>query len=168
MSYSIHTTKGLIISQRALREADRVYSIVTRDFGLIRATATGVRKGHSKLRGLIEPISLASVSLVRGKEYWRLTSAELIERIDSTEELLKPLLVLEKLVQGEAPNQELFDAVEKMLTPSVNKDEMFEIRLVSIILFHLGYLKEEDLKLEKKELIKAINHGLEASHLTSN
>ena len=123
MSYSIHTTKGLVISQRALREADRVYSILTRDLGLIRATATGVRKGHSKLRGLIEPISLASVSLVRGKEFWRITSAELIERIGSTEKLLKPLAVLEKLVQGEAPNPELFDAVEKIILSKEIKSE---------------------------------------------
>jgi DNA repair protein RecO (recombination protein O) len=166
VSYSIHTTKGLIISQRALREADRVYSILTQDFGLIRATATGVRKGHSKLRGLIEPISLASVSLVRGKEYWRITSAELILKIGSTEELLKPLSVLEKLVQGEAPNKELFEAVVKIIQEGI-KDEMFEIKLVSVILFHLGYLKEEDLNLNKIELIKAINHGLEASHLTN-
>ncbi len=165
MSYSIHTTKGLIISQRALREADRVYSILTQDFGLVRAMATGIRKGHSKLRGALEPLSLSSVSLVRGKEFWRIISAELINKISSTEEILKPLALLEKLVQGEAPNPELFNAVE-MLTLSVNKhDEMFEIHFVATILFHLGYLKEGDLKLEKKELIKAINHGLESSHL---
>lgn len=167
MSYSIYTTKGLVISQRALREADRVYSILTKDFGLIRATATGVRKGHSKLRGLIEPVSLSSVSLVRGKEYWRITSAELIEKIPTTEELLKPLALLEKLVQGEAPSPELFETIEKMIQSEEPRDEMFEIQFVAEILFHLGYLKESDLKLEKKELIKAINHGLEASNLTN-
>ncbi len=177
MSYSIHTTEGLVLSYRSLREADRVYSILTRDFGLIRATATGVRKGHSKLRGVIEPISLVQVSLVKGREYWRLTSAEFIQKVESSEEILKPLALLEKLVQGEAPNSELFEAVKKIITPPkppLSKgrakggvDEMFEIKLVAQILFHLGYLREEGLNLEKKELIQAINHGLEASHLTN-
>lgn len=153
-----------MLSYRPLREADRVYSIMTREFGLVRATATGVRKGHSKLRGLLEPISLVSVSLVRGKEYWRITSAESIRVITPTEEILKPLALLEKLVQGEAPNPELFDAVKKIVLSSPG-DDMFEIHFVATILFHLGYLKEEDLKLDKKGLIKLINKGLEASHL---
>lgn len=164
MSYTIHTTEGLVLSYRPLREADRVYSILTKDLGLIRATATGVRKGHSKLRGLLEPISLVSVSLVRGKEYWRITSAEFIKAIPSTSEILKPLALLEKLVQGEAPNPELFEGVKESVM-SYPGDDMFEIHFVSQILFHLGYLKETDLKLDKKGLIKAINKGLEASHL---
>ena len=45
------------------------------------------------------------------------------------------------------------------------RDEMFEVRIVSKILFHLGYLKELDMALGKKSLIKAINEGLQASHL---
>ncbi len=156
------------MSQRALREADRVYSILTEELGLVRATATGVRKGHSKLRGLLEPLSLSSVSLVRGKEFWRITSSELIKKIDSSEEILRPLALLEKLVQGEAPNPELFKAVEKIILDKEKHGETFEIHFVAHILFHLGYLKEGDLVLPKKEMIKAINQGLEASQLTNS
>jgi DNA repair protein RecO (recombination protein O) len=166
MSYSIHTTEGLIISFRPLREADRVYSILTRDLGLIRATAIGVRKDASKLRGSLEPLTLASLSLVRGKEYWRLTSAQVIATIPSTPEMLRPLALLEKLVQGESAHQELFDMVREAILDRKADDEMFEVRLVATILFHLGYLNKEDLTLPKPELIKAINHGLDASHLT--
>jgi hypothetical protein len=72
---------------------------------------------------------------------------------------------LERLVQGEAAHQELFDNVEKFLI-SPNTEENFEINFVAHILQPLGYLKESDLKLAPKELIKAINNGLEASHLT--
>ncbi len=155
MSYHIYTTKGIILSARPKGEADRLYSILTRDFGLIRAHAIGIRKSTSKLRGALEPVSLSTVSLVRGKEFWRLTSAEVIKRFKKT----KPLALLEQLVAGEAAHPELFDAVEKHL----NSDETV---LVSQILFHLGYLKKSDLDLPKKELIKAINQGLESSHLT--
>ena len=165
MSYHIYTTRGVVLAERPMREADRVYSILTRDFGLIRATATGVRKEASKLRGALEPFVLSSISLVRGKEYWRLTSAESIQNISSAPAIARPLALLEKLVQGEAHHSELFDAVEQSIIVPEANNEMFEIRLVSIILFHLGYLKESDLTLDKKALIKAINEGLQASHL---
>lgn len=166
MSYHIYTTKALVLSERPLREADRVYSILTRDLGLIRATALGVRKEGSKLRGSLEPVSLISVSLVRGKEYWRITSAEIIKRIEAEPEILKPLALLEKLVQGEVEHPELFDEAEKFLG-SYSREENFELRFVAHMLYHLGYLKASDLKLEKKELIHAINAGLQATQLTN-
>lgn len=166
MSYTIHTTESLVLSYRPLREADRVYSIMTRELGLVRATATGVRKDSSKLRGALEPFSLSSVSLVRGKEYWKATSASVLKKVPSVPEIARPLALLEKLVQGEAPNPELFDAIKGIVLSSHGYD-MFEIHFVATILFHLGYLKEEDLKLDKKGLIKAINNGLDVSHLTT-
>ena len=166
MSYHIYTTRGIALSERPRREADRIYTIMTRDLGLVRVVASGVRKETSKLRGALEPFVLSKVSLVRGKEHWRATSAECIRSISPKPAIARPLILLEKLVQGEAPHPELFDAVENALLSPEPHDEMFEIRLVSRILFHLGYLKEDDLTLGKKSLVKAINEGLQASHLT--
>lgn len=166
MSYHIYTTKGIVLSERAWHESDRIYSILTKDLGLIRATAIGVRKEGSKLRGSLEPFSLTLVSVVRGKDYWRITSAQALESISSLPSVARPLDLLEKLVQGEVPHPELFDAIEEAIVSLEIGDELFEITLVSRILYHLGYLKESDLSLDKKGLIKAINEGLEASHLT--
>lgn len=165
MSYHIYTTDALILSSRPLREADRVYSILTRDLGLVKATALGVRKEGSKLRGSLEPVMLATVSLVKGKEYWRLTSALSESVIPPAPETLRPLALLEKLVQGEAAHPELFDGVKQFLTLSA-RDEDFETNFVAAILHHLGYLKESDLSLPKKELTQAINAGLQSSQLT--
>lgn len=172
MSYHIYTTKGITLSYRPWREADRIYSILTRDLGLVRARALGVRKETSKLRGSLEPITLATVSLVRGKEHWRVTSVEMVKKVEPRPEILKPFALLEKLVQGEAAHPELFDAVEALLasdmiyhiTSKEGKEE-FETGLVGRILEKLGYLKESDLDLPKKELVKAINEGIQASHL---
>lgn len=166
MSYHIYTTKGIVLSERGIGEADRIYSILTRDFGLIRASATGVRKAESKLRGALEPFTLSTISLVKGKDYWRTTSAEMIKTISNSPFIARPLALVEKLVQGESPNVGLFDTVEGAISSSKSLDEVFEISLVSKILYHLGYLKESDLNLDKKELIRAINEGIQASHLT--
>jgi recombinational DNA repair protein (RecF pathway) len=173
MSYHVYTTRGLVLSERSVREADRIYTILTRDLGLLHATALGVRKEPSKLRGNIEPLSLSSISFVRGKEYWRITSAEMIKKIPAYLAISRPLVLIEKLVQGEAPNPELFDAVEEasLFCPERGQevfelhDEMFEVRLVSQILLHLGYLERDSLDLDKKSLIKLINEGIQASHL---
>ena len=165
MSYHIYNTKGLVLSERPRREADRVYTILTRDLGLVRATALSVRNESSKLRGALEPVTLSLVSLVRGKEYWRTTSAESLRKISPSPTIMRPLALLEKLVQGEAPHPELFDAIVEKLDAHEHVTEQFEIKLVSQILFHLGYLKEEDLDLGKKDLIEAINRGIEVSHL---
>jgi len=165
VSYHIYTTRGIVLSERPLREADRVYTIMTRDLGLVQATALGVRKEASKLRGALEPFVLSKISLVRGKEHWRVTSAECIQSISPTPTVARPLVLLEKLVRGEASHPELFDAVEDALLSAEPYDEMSEIRLVSRMLFHLGYLKEDDLTLGKKSLVKAINEGIQASHL---
>lgn len=166
MSYHIYTTKGIVLSEKPVREADRIYTVMTRDLGLIRATAMGVRKESSKLRGNIEPFSLAMVSFVKGREYWRLTSAELIKVVSPSPFIARPLALLEKLIQGESANQELFDMVEEAISSFEPPDDTFEANIVSQILYHLGYLKKSDLALDKKSLIKAINEGLQASHLT--
>lgn len=166
MSYHIYTTKGITLSYRPWREADRVYSILTRDLGLIRATALGVRKEPSKLRGSLEPIMLATVSLVRGKEHWRVTSVDSVKKIEPRPEILKPLTLLERLVQGESAHPELFEVIEQFVMSS-QVDESFETQFVAHILWQLGYIKKGDLNLEEKELIKAINNGLESSHLTN-
>lgn len=158
MSYHIYTTKGLVLSARPVREADRTYAILTRDLGLVKASATGVRKEGSKLRGALEPFVISQVSLVRGKEYWRITAAEALRPVPAKASLGRPLALLERLVAGEAAHPELFDAVERHLDAE-------ETTLVAHILHQLGYLKKEDLNLEKKELINAINDGLSQSHL---
>ena len=165
MSYHIYTSRGIVLSERPMREADRIYTVMTRDLGLVRALATGVRKEQSKLRGSIEPFSLSALSFVKGKEYWRMTSAELIKRISPTPNIARPLALLEKLIQGESSNPELFDDIEKNTLSPGPHDEMFEANMVSKILFHLGYLKKSDMTLDKKDLIIAINNGLQASHL---
>jgi DNA repair protein RecO len=165
VSYHIYTTKGLVLAATPVREADRVYAILTRDLGLIRASAAGVRKEGSKLRGAVEPFVIAQVSLVRGKEYWRLTSAEALRSVAAAPSLARPLALLQQLVQGEEANSELFDVIEQFVSGQRGDGEMLEAQFAAHILYHLGYLKKEDMNLDKKELIKAINDGLRQSQL---
>ena len=164
MSYHIYTTTGIVLSERPHKEVDRIYSILTRDFGLIKAMALGVRKEASKLRGSLEPFSLSTISLIRGKEFWRVTSSQMLHKITPAPAVARPLSLLEKLVQGEAVHPELLDLLERELLEKVYTED-FEVRLVAKILSELGYLRKEDLNLDKKALVQAINEGLKHSHL---
>lgn len=164
MPYHIYTTKGLVLSARPSREADRVYAILTEDLGLVHARAGGVRLEKSKLRGFLEPYSVVRISLVRGKEYWRVTSAEFMRALPARPALARPLALIEKLVAGEEPHPELFRAVESFINEH-GIDESFETGLVATALYHLGYLREGDLSMTGKDLVAAINRGLRETHL---
>lgn len=158
MSYHIYTTKGVVLVERPVREADRIYTILTCDLGLMRATALGVRKESSKLRGHIEPFSLSSISFVRGREHWRVTSATLIESLSSKFKekpkvflsFVKSFSLLEKLVAGEEKHPELFNDIEAIINLAtdsdleVNEAESLEILLATRILFNLGYISKKD------------------------
>ena len=73
--YHIHHTEGIILSSKNYGEAGKYYSLLTRDLGLINASAQGVRKISSKLRFVLQDFSYIKVDLVHGKDFWRLTSA---------------------------------------------------------------------------------------------
>ncbi len=76
MSYHIYHTKAYIIDSKESGEANKILTVLTEDLGLIRVSAQSVRLGVSKLKASIQDFSYSKVSVVRGKEVWRLTNAE--------------------------------------------------------------------------------------------
>ena len=195
MSYHIYTTKGIILKERVLKEADKSVKILTKDLGLINAMAIGARKGSSKRSPALTELSVGKFSLVRGKKDWRVTNAELdvniYSRLKKNKSLLhamvRPLSLVEKLVQGEEKNKRLYDILEDSIIfaaeNDMNTDEIkkFEIFTVAKILGELGYLNNESLNeiLDSEiltldnlknikssgPLIKMINSGIRASGL---
>lgn len=160
MSYTVYTTEGFILSTSPQGEANRLYRIFTREFGLVIATAQGVRLGKSKLKGHLTEFSLTSVSLVKGKEFWRITSAQTLEKNKSIL-YVQILTVLKRMLQGEGEHRELFDFLRKKLGGDIDETEvMLEI------LVHLGYLNKNEIQgSDTKKRIALINQGLKASQL---
>jgi recombinational DNA repair protein (RecF pathway) len=76
MSHHIYQTKAYIIDSFEIGEANKKLVMLTEDLGLIQVIAQGVRLGKSKLKASIQDLSFSKVSVVRGKEVWRLTNAE--------------------------------------------------------------------------------------------
>ena len=129
--YVIHTTPGFIIESRPRGEAGKLLSIFTRDLGLVLASAQGIRFEKSKLRYHSQEYSFGEFSFVRGKEFWRLTSAN-AGQIKSDQKLVtfsdeaiashspaaareivgRIALLLRRLLHGEEAHPELFNEVQ--------------------------------------------------------
>jgi len=151
MHHKYHT-EGLILGSRNYGEAGKCYYIFTRDLGMIFASAAGVRKLSSKLRFVLQDYAYVKVDFVRGKEFWRLTSASktnkfesLVKDMDKFAVYSNVLHLLKRLLTGEEVNKELFTNLLdglNILENSNSKDELrnIEIILVLRILDSLGYI----------------------------
>jgi recombinational DNA repair protein (RecF pathway) len=155
--YAIHTTPGFIIDSRPRGEAGKLLYVFTRDLGLVLATAEGIRLEKSKLRYHVRDYSFGTFSFVRGKEFWRLTSAAReeggSEKLTSTtpsELIVRIAGLLKKFLHGEEPHPELFDVihscgvfVEKHSVLDREQAKSFESLIVLRMLYHLGYVGKD-------------------------
>lgn len=134
-------------------EGSKTVALFTRELGFLTASAQSVREERSKLRYGLQEFSYSDTTLVRGKEFWRLTRADLIENV--SEELAdskkavrmvaRVVALLRRLLVGEEKNEPLFIAVLDGFryvknTARENSIEGAEIVLVLRILYFLGYL----------------------------
>ncbi len=188
MSHHKYTTEAFVISSRNYGEADATFFLITPDLGSIWARAAGIRKEESKLRYSLEIYSRALVTVVRGREVWRVTSAESISLARHIECVARVFSLLDKLIHGEDKVSDVFYIIVDLFT---NLDEfggghiaIESIELVTVlrILFALGYVGENDVTNDflinkittesiidiqkyKVEILKIINTSLHSTHL---
>lgn len=70
-----YVTHAVVLYRSPLSEAATLVTLLTSDLGLIRARAEGLRKPGAKLSAALQTFSESEVTLVRGKEGWRLSGA---------------------------------------------------------------------------------------------
>lgn len=152
--HHIYTTKAIIIKSIPIGEANKYYFLLTQDLGFVRATAQGVRLDKSKLKGHLQDFCMVSISLVRGKDIWRITSVETIENRSFLKDINKLIAIknifsmLTRLLHGEEKNEPLFNSVESsynfLLRNKLSQDSIKNLETITIlrILYHLGYFKK--------------------------
>src|SRR5919198_1265913 len=64
----LYRTPAIVLKRMDLREADRILTLYTRDYGKLRAVAKGVRRTTSRSAGHLELFTLADVLLAQGRE----------------------------------------------------------------------------------------------------
>lgn len=162
MSHHIYQTRAFIIDSLDTGEANKFIAMFTEDLGLIYVAAQGVRLVQSKLRPSIQEMSFSKVSLVRGRELWRLTSAEKLisladRRIhaDLRKVSAEILQFVRRLVQGEEKHDALFTYVIEFFE-FLLKNSAFSITHISAlsalsragILHELGYGSHDALMMD--------------------
>lgn len=197
--YNIYTTHGIIIKAKPTGEADKILSVFTKSFGRVELYVKGARNITSKLRPHLELYCYLRVSFVAGKDFFRLTDAENFCLFDKTREngakfgiFARTLNFLEKMLQGQEKNEELWNALINSFVylnelhdgSEKNLNKTLENILVLKILYFLGYIGDDknfvsDIinnknlspdTLQKyvlfdKEISKLINTGLKESGL---
>ena len=156
MPHHIYTTEAFVLESVAVGESDRFYTLFTKELGLVRASGRGVRLEKSKLRPNLQDFSRINLSIVRGKEVWRITNAKVEESLHVRYALRKDILsviahlfiLIKRLVTGEEKNEKLFlvlnDIVRFLdltdIDPSFSA--AFELIAVLKVLDNLGYAGE--------------------------
>lgn len=191
--HHIHHTEGIILGSGDFGETGKYYSVFTRDLGMIYASAQGVRKMSSKLRFILQDFAYLKIDLVRGKDFWRITSAsktnklEKLSRSETFEVFINISKLLKRLLAGEDPNRDLFvDLISglSVLEKSKTKEELRNVEAIIVlrILNNLGYIGgneilkdfikspfEEDLVFKASEnrtkILHQINKALKETHL---
>lgn len=193
MSHTIYNTEAFVLSSKNSGEADRLFELFTKDFGVVSAKATGIRKIEAKARFVVQDFRYVDISLVKGKNYWRLISARPIHELNSIKSLatssrIRSLQLIQKLAPKEEQLENLFKELVNAYSFSSkihpDKEEMsgLEALLALKILHSLGYWGDEQgdkyfvtspfdnetiekINKTRKYIIKELNKSLKATHL---
>ncbi len=194
MSYHIYTTEGLILKKKSVRESDTLLYVLTKDYGLILASARSSRLLKSKLRQFLQEYSLVRLSCIKSKNGWKITNADNVTTsfynypISSRPVLANISAVLLKMITGETPQKEIFEIVRDgfaSLANYQNESEMRSIEILTVfrLMNKLGYVpyhselsrfadnsdwrKElfKEAEQERTYLISTINKAIKESHL---
>ena len=191
--YKVSTSEGLVLGKRGVGEENAFVAILTKDLGLIKASARAARRENSKLRYGLEPLMVGEFSFIRGRNDWRLTSGrelshELVSRdIKRRQAAGRIIKLLSRLIHGEEVNADLYIAVVEGLRALAqnesSSEETIEMILVLRVLSHLGYVPElpelrpfveqdilsptltEEVLRSRSFLIRTINESLYATGL---
>ena len=140
-----YQTKGIVLNQKAIGEADRIVTLYTADRGKVRAVAGGIRKAKSRLAGHLEPLTLVEVSMAHGRDLDHVTEAETIYSFRTLREDLGKLstgMYLAELVESFGQEQsanyrefELLVNALRVLETTENAEILvrwFEVQVLSI------------------------------------
>ena len=189
MSYHIYQTEGIILAKRDVGEADRLFGILTKEFGRIDAIAQGIRRVESKLRYSLSTFSYARLGLVASRTFWRIVDAEELNgwiNIRETPEKLAVVFriaeLINRMVKGQEPDTAFWEEAKNaflFLEQYESSQEEIDLQIFELltqlkILSHLGYVAEREKWLNlslaetqkmKPLIISVINKALQESQL---
>jgi DNA repair protein RecO (recombination protein O) len=154
-------TEAVVLRHTDWGEADRLLTIFTSYRGKLRAIAKGVRKLNSRKAGHLEPFTLVNLMQARGRDFWIVTQAEMVESFSHLREDLRLtgaasylIELIDRFTYEEQENHPLYQILVESLKRLDGGDDVFvTTRYFEFRLFdHLGY---------RPQLINCVNCGKE-------
>lgn len=155
--YHKHTTFAFVLNVSPSGEKNHFITLFTREFGMIRAKAQSVRVADSKLRYALQEYSYIEVSLVKGKDIWRITNAlpiyniyfELKEKKEILMAIARVFSLIKRLLPDEGSEIYIFNDIEAICENAQNVEytkkaiETIEWLFVIRMMCFLGYSHKE-------------------------
>jgi len=184
-----YSTRAIVLGRQPSGEESLSASLLTEDFGLIRARSQGARKRGSKMSAGLQTLSSSDVTLLRGRDGWRMAGA--VPEVNwardlSAEARTRAARVLEladRLIRGEHEDAALFSILDGFLRslPERTSEDQDALEALAVVrLLHALGLDAGDVFGEPDEyteeaiasatharasLIARINRGIAASGL---
>lgn len=144
--HTLHATDAFVLAHYARGEVSRVYKLFTRERGLLYAHGQGVRDIRNRNRYALGTGVYTMVTLVRGREVWRITGARQPEHpraYERSPEVRRILALLGKILPVEDRAHTVFDVAHEGLIACVaDPARALDAELVTVlrILNELGYV----------------------------
>lgn len=190
--HHIFHTEAVVLGTYVKAESDKLVTLYTKEFGLVRADARGMRNMRSKLRFALQPYSIVQLDMISTKGGWRVGSVRSVAvpsglYIQTYSTLYKISKLVSRLCAGEEKNSALYESLVATFTTlfdeKINPATTYTVELVAVlrILFHLGYITGdtvspfidgpitisllENAGTTRKKLVETINHSLRETML---
>ncbi|MBE9034453.1 DNA repair protein RecO [aff. Roholtiella sp. LEGE 12411] len=114
---------GINLKAQALGESDKIVTILTREFGLIRAVAPGARKHNSSLGGRSGMFVVNELLIAKGRSLDKITQAQTLKAYPGLAKDLGKLAASQYLAEivlcqalSEQPQEELYEILNEHLS----------------------------------------------------
>ncbi|MFH1462676.1 MAG: DNA repair protein RecO [bacterium] len=140
--FTHYRTQGFILKKEDRGEADRVFTVYTKDFGKLDLLAKAERKIKSKLRGGLELFYLSEIEFIQGKAQKTLTDSILINSFSGLRKDLTKLALaykisesLDSLIKGEEPDKNVWS----LLNETLRRLNLLEIRNLKLEILYFYF-----------------------------
>ncbi|ARV60014.1 DNA repair protein RecO [Nostocales cyanobacterium HT-58-2] len=133
---------GINLKAQALGEADRLVTILTREFGLIRAVAPGSRKHNSSLGGRSGMFVVNELLIAKGRSLDKITQAQTIKSYPGLAKDLGKLAAsqyLAEMVLCQALSEQSQEELYELLNEHLSRLEALPSKEVFNVLAHLAH-----------------------------
>lgn len=154
---------GINLKTQALGESDKIVTILTREFGLIRAVAPGARKHNSSLGGRSEMFVVNELLIAKGRSLDKITQAQTLKTYPGLAKDLGKLAASQYLAEivlcqalSEQPQEELYEILNEHLSrlETLPKTEVYSILAYLVhAVFHLLALAGLTPQVDRKSVV---------------